>query len=174
MSIRPRHWINKAGSTGEAWVLNYTDASGKRRLKSFKRKADAQRHETQVKVELTRGTHVPARQSITVSQAADNWYRACEARRLRRTTLEQYASHRKKIVARLGGTKLNELTEAKVLDFRDKSATEAWTDERGTVWPGSHKEAKKLFWALGATLSNAKMRGLVGQNVVASEIKTQS
>src|SRR3974390_1379577 len=107
MSIRPRRWRNKDGGTGAAWVLNYTDASGKRRLKSFRRKIDAQRYETQVNVELTRGNHVPARQSTTGGEAADNWYRACEGRQLRRSTLEGYARQKKKIVARLGGTKLN-------------------------------------------------------------------
>jgi integrase len=154
-------------------VLNYTDASGKRRLKSFKRKIDAQRYETQVKVELARGNHVPARQSITVSEAADNWYRACEGRQLRRTTLEQYEGEKKKIVARLGGIKLNELTEAKVLDFRDKIATEDWKDKNGTVWPGTQKEAKKVFWTLGAILNDAKARGLVGQNVVYNVMEAQ-
>jgi hypothetical protein len=166
MSIRPRRWTNKDGSTGQAWVLNYTDASGTRRLKSFKRKSEAQHYETKVKGELARGNHVPARQSITVSEAADNWYRGCEARQLRRATLEQYVGEKKKIVARLGGSKLNELTEARVIDFRDKIATEAWTDDNGTVWPGSHKAAKMVFWTLGAILNDAKRRGQVGQNVV--------
>jgi hypothetical protein len=117
-------------------------------------------------VELARGTHVPARQSITVSEAADNWYRACEARQLRRVTLEGYAGDKKKIVSCLGGTKLNHLTTKMVLDFRDKIATEDWKDDEGRVWRASYKEAKRLFKTLGAILSNAKVRGLVGQNVV--------
>jgi integrase len=173
MSIRHRRWPNKDGSTGAAWVHNYTDASGKRRLKSFKRKIDAQRYETKVKIELEHGSHVPARQSIAVSEAADNWYRACEGRQLRRVTLEQYVGEKKKIVARLGGTKLNELTEAKVRDFRDKIAIEDWKDDKGRVWPASRRTAKMVFWTLGAILNDAKARGLVGQNVVYNVVESE-
>src|SRR6516164_6259338 len=41
MSVRRRTWDNADGSQGEAWVVNYTDADSKRRLKSFERKRDA-------------------------------------------------------------------------------------------------------------------------------------
>jgi hypothetical protein len=30
MSVRKRNWKNKDGSQGEAWVVNYTDRTGKR------------------------------------------------------------------------------------------------------------------------------------------------
>ena len=96
MSIRKRVWKNKDGSEGEAWVLAYTDASGKRRLKSFKRKVDAQHHATKVSTELAAGTHVPHRMSILLSEAAELWYRGCEARGLVRSTLENYAQQKEK------------------------------------------------------------------------------
>jgi integrase len=166
MSIRKRVWKNKDGSEGEAWVLAYTDASGKRRLKSFKRKADAQRHATKVSTELAAGTHVPHRMSILLSEAAELWYRGCEARGLVRSTLENYAATKKKIITHIGGLKLSQLSAAVVLDFKDKVATEPWTDAVGNMWPGSLQQAERVFWSLGAILADAMGRGLVGQNVV--------
>jgi hypothetical protein len=40
MSVRKRKWINN-GVQKEAWVVNFNDASGKRRLKTFATKKDA-------------------------------------------------------------------------------------------------------------------------------------
>jgi Holliday junction resolvase RusA-like endonuclease len=48
MSIRKRSWEGK-GKTGEAWVVDFTDASGKRRLKTFKTKREADRFHGVVK-----------------------------------------------------------------------------------------------------------------------------
>ena len=41
MSVRKRTWQNRDGSNGEAWIVNYTDQAGTRRLKTFERKKDA-------------------------------------------------------------------------------------------------------------------------------------
>ena len=40
MSVRKRTWM-KGDEQQEAWVVDYFDASGTRRLKTFKRKKDA-------------------------------------------------------------------------------------------------------------------------------------
>ncbi len=40
-SIRKRTW-ESGGETRSTWVVDYTDQAGKRRLKSFKRKKDAE------------------------------------------------------------------------------------------------------------------------------------
>ena len=52
MSVRRRTWTNADGSQGEAWVVNYTDADGKRRLKSFARKRDADAYHAKVAVDV--------------------------------------------------------------------------------------------------------------------------
>ena len=41
MSVRKRTWNNRDGSQGKSWVVAYTDQAGKRRLKSFDKKRDA-------------------------------------------------------------------------------------------------------------------------------------
>ena len=53
MSVRRRTWRNGDGSLGEAWVVNYTDAGGKRRLKSFNRKREAESFEAAVAVRMS-------------------------------------------------------------------------------------------------------------------------
>ena len=50
MSVRKRNWTTQDGKgTGEAWVVDFTDASGKRRLKTFKTKREADRFHGVVK-----------------------------------------------------------------------------------------------------------------------------
>ena len=41
MSIRKRSWTTAKGEQKEAWVVDYADSSGKRRLKTFERKKEA-------------------------------------------------------------------------------------------------------------------------------------
>jgi hypothetical protein len=43
LSIRERTWINSHGKRRQAIVVNYTDANGDRRLKTFQRRKDAER-----------------------------------------------------------------------------------------------------------------------------------
>jgi hypothetical protein len=37
MSVRMRKWTTAKGEAKEAWVVNYTDGSGVRRMKTFER-----------------------------------------------------------------------------------------------------------------------------------------
>ena len=79
MSVRKRTWRNSDGSRGEAWVVNYTDAGGKRRLKSFDRKREAESFEAAVNVDICSGIHVPDSQSVTIAEAGRLWITSCEA-----------------------------------------------------------------------------------------------
>jgi hypothetical protein len=54
MSIRKRTWKTARGEAKEAWVVDYTDQGGKRRLKTFKKKKEA---ETKAQFEITQGAH---------------------------------------------------------------------------------------------------------------------
>jgi hypothetical protein len=53
MSVRKRTWRNRDGTRGEAWVANYTDRNGARRLKSFDRMRDAKAFEAAVTAAVT-------------------------------------------------------------------------------------------------------------------------
>jgi hypothetical protein len=118
MSIRHRTWKNKNGSQGQSWVLDYTDNGGERRLKTYKRKVDAQRGWAKIQIELDRNTHVPARRSATISEAAAHWYSACEDNGLERTTLDSYKRYQDYIAARLGAVTLTKVTEGMALRFQ--------------------------------------------------------
>jgi hypothetical protein len=43
MSVRLRKWITREGQTKEAWVVEFKDAAGKRRLKTFRTQKEADR-----------------------------------------------------------------------------------------------------------------------------------
>ena len=68
MSVRKRAWKTAAGEAREAWVADYADQAGKRRLKTFKRKKDADAFATKASVEIEEGVHTPASASITIAQ----------------------------------------------------------------------------------------------------------
>lgn len=158
MSVRKRSWLNRDGSQGEAWVVAYADQAGKRRLKSFARKRDADAFHASVATELRSGLHVPDSQSIMVAEAGRLWLKSCEAAGLERSTLDQYRQHLAlHIVPLVGAVKLSRLTAPMVRAFEDRLLLDR-----------SPAMVRKVRGSLGAILADAQERGLVGQNVVQS------
>jgi integrase len=156
MSVRKRTWRNADGSQGEAWVAAYTDHEGKRRIRSFEKKREADAYHASVGSELRSGVHVPDSQSITVAEAGRLWLEGCEAASLERSTLDNYRQHLKRhIIPLIGAVKLSRFTVPMVRAFEDKLAL-----DRSPVI------VRKARVSLGALLTDAQERGLVGQNVV--------
>ncbi|MCP1765161.1 tyrosine-type recombinase/integrase [Bradyrhizobium japonicum] len=156
MSVRKRTWGNSDGSSGEAWVASYTDQAGKRRIKSFDRKRDADDYHASVSTDLRSGIHVPDSESIMVAEAGRLWLQSCEAAGLELTTLVSYREHLElHIIPLIGAVKLTRLTVPMVRAFEDKLALHR-----------SRAMVKKVRASLGAVLADAQERGLVGQNVV--------
>jgi integrase len=156
MSVRKRVWRNGDGSQGEAWVVNYTDRGGVRRLKSFDRKRDAEAFEVAVGVGVRSGTHVPDSQSVMIIEAARLWLATCEAAGLERATLDSYRQHVDLHIAPLiGAVKLSQLSVPMVRGFEDAL-------RKGR----SPAMVRKAITSLGAILAEAQERGLVAQNVV--------
>ncbi len=95
-SVRKRKWEHK-GVEQEAWVVSYTDLGGKRRLKTFEKKKDADRYRTQVEVEIERGTHTAASESVAFSIAVEAFLKECDKRVQMRDitlgTLKNYESN---------------------------------------------------------------------------------
>src|SRR5262245_59195166 len=111
MSIRKRVWMNRDGSRGETWVVNYTDRAGVRRLKSFNRKRDAESFQIAAAGEVRAGLHVPDSQSIMIAESARLWLESCDAAGLERTTLAPYRQHVElHIVPLIGAVKLSQLS----------------------------------------------------------------
>jgi integrase len=158
MSVRKRTWANQDGSQGEAWVAAYTDFGGKRRIRSFERKKDADAFHASVANDLRSGIHVPDSQSVTVAEAGRLWLQSGEAAGLERSTMAYYRQHLElHIIPLLGAVKLSRLTTPMVRAFEDKLAL-----DRSPIM------VRKARGSLGALLADAQERGLVGQNVVRS------
>jgi integrase len=156
MSVRKRTWRNADGSQGEAWVVAYTDHEGKRRIRSFEKKREADAYHASVRTDLRSGIHVPDSQSVTVAEAGRLWLERCEADGLERSTLECYQQHLERhIIPLIGAVKLSRLSVPMVRAFEDKLAI----DRSPTM-------VRKARISLGALLTDAQERGLVGQNVV--------
>jgi integrase len=162
MSIRKRTWTNPSGLEKTAWVVDYTDQGGKRRLKTFERKKDADDFHATAKVEIKAGVHTADSSSITVAEAGELWLAACVNAGLERTTVDAYRNHvHLHINPFLGRRKLSELTMPIVKDWETKLRTGTETEK-----PRSHAMIKRVRSDLGALLADAQESGLVARNVV--------
>jgi integrase len=162
MSVRKRKWKSPTGEEKEAWVVSYTDQRGKRRLKTFERKKDADSFEATAKVEIKAGIHTADSVSVTVAEAGKRWLAVCTNAGLERTTIDAYRSHVDlHIVPFLGRKKLSELTVPIVTEF-ERNLRAGTESEK----PRSAAMVKRVVADLGALLSNAQEEGLVTRNVV--------
>ena len=73
MSIRKRQWMTAKGERREAWIADYSDAAGARRIATFERKRDADIYEAEVKTQVRAGVHTAPSTSPTVAEAAEKW-----------------------------------------------------------------------------------------------------
>ncbi|HEV2547010.1 MAG TPA: tyrosine-type recombinase/integrase [Stellaceae bacterium] len=138
------------------WRLDYRDAAGVRRARSFATKAAAVAYEMQVRGELARGVHVADSASLTVAEAADIWLSSCEANKLEESTTRVYRNHvRKHIKPLLGEVKLSRLTAPVAQGFVERLAEDR---NRATV--------VKVTNSLKSIVSEAVRRGLAATNPV--------
>ena len=162
MSVRKRTWKNDEGVEKAAWVVDYVDQGGKRRLKTFERKKSADSFDTTARNEVRAGIHTADSASITVGEAGDRWIAACISAGLERTTIDAYRSHVDlHIKPFLGARKLSQLTVPIVSEFERNMR-----DGTDTEKPRSSAMVKRVRSDLGALLSNAQEDGLVARNVV--------
>jgi integrase len=158
VSVRKRTWTNRDGSQGEAWIVNYTDAAGVRRIKTFDLKRDADAYHATVRIEVGRGIHTADSRSVTIAKAGELWIATSTNANLERSTLEQYQAHLKlHIVPLIGGVKLSQLSVPGVRAFEDQLAKDR-----------SPAMVRKILRSLSGIVSDAQDRGLVSQNVVRS------
>ena len=157
MSVRKRQWITRIGERKEAWVVNYTDSAGIRRLKTFSRKKAADGFAATASVQIREGMHVANSASITVSKAGAFWIAGAEAAGLERATVEQYRQHlRLHIEPFLGRTLLSRLNAPGVRAYEEELRTKR----------RSPAMVKRALGSLAALLADAQERGLVARNVV--------
>ena len=119
-TVRKRVWANRKGKQ-TAWVADYFDQEGKRHIRTFDKKRDADACLVTVLGEVARGVHTPDSKSITVTGAAAIWLAKGELEGLERATLRQYRSHVDIHIgpSRIGDEKLARLSTPKIEEFRD-------------------------------------------------------
>lgn len=157
MSIRKRTWTTGKGEERTAWVVDYVDTKGARRLKSFARKKEADVFASTAAVEVREGVHVADSASATVKQAGALWIASGEASGLERSTINQRKRHLKfHIEPLIGPTLLSRLNVPAIRDFEDRMRTGG----RSAVM------VRKVLGSLGSILSDSQERGLVNRNPV--------
>src|SRR3569832_1339426 len=93
MSVRKRKWTTPNGAERGAWVVDYVDGAGVRRLKTFPKKKDAAAYEATASVQIREGVHVADSASATVAVAGDLWIEGADRAGLEKTTTGQYRQH---------------------------------------------------------------------------------
>jgi integrase len=159
MSVRKRTWTSPKGEHKEAWVVDYVDQKGRRHIKTFAKKKQADAYHATAAVEVRQGLHTADSDSLTVIQAGEHWIRRCETNGLVRATVTEYQRHLNlHITPHIGPVKLSRLTAPMVSEFRVKLR------ETGV----SAAMAKKVLTSLSSILAEAQEAGFVAQNVAAT------
>ncbi|HEV7247970.1 MAG TPA: tyrosine-type recombinase/integrase [Shinella sp.] len=165
MSVRKRTWTTPKGEEKSAWVVDYFDTTGKRRLKTFKLKKAADAFAATASVEVREGVHVADSATVTIEEAGKLWLLSGDAASLERTTLDQRRQHLNLHIKPLAGsTKLTKVTAPWVRSFQD--------DLRGKGC--SAAMVKRITVSLGSILADAQGRGLVVRNAVHELSKARS
>lgn len=157
MSVRRRTWTTGKGVEKSAWVVDYVDAKGTRRLKSFRLKKEADAFASTAAVEVREGVHVADRETVTVAKAGQLWIATVEAAGRERTTIDSYQMHLDKHIAPfIGGMRLSQLTVPAVREFEDRLRAEG----------RSQATIRKVLVSLGSLIADAQERGLCRSNPV--------
>jgi integrase len=171
MSVRKRAWTTSKGIEKEAWVVDYVDQAGKRRLKTFMKKKGADNFAATANVEIRAGVHTADSASVTVAEAGRLWVDTAERgspgrEPLERSTVTAYRQHLKlHIEPYLGNVKLSQLSAPMVREFEDKLARGVMPADAAPQ-PRSPVMVRKVRVSLSSLLSDAQERGLVSRNVV--------
>jgi integrase len=162
MSIRKRIW-KSAGEDRIAYVVDYVDQHGKRRLKTFKLERQAKAWATTALHEVASGVHASDAKT-TIEKVVEDWIAHCVDEGLERSTIEQRRRHLKLHIAPfVGRIKLADLTTPRVNGFMDQLR-----DNNRSV-----AMRRKVLTSLSTALSFAQGRGLVAQNA-ARGVKVRS
>lgn len=170
MAIRKRKWKNKKGD-GQAWQYDYYDQEGKRQHKQFRTKSDAEKYRKDTELRISQGTYVSDRDSITISEAAEEWISSAEQDKLETTTIIAYKNIVKySINPFIGHLKLNRFSTSDVMEFRKDLMKTPYPDdfpiEKYRGQPRSDDILKRAMMALGAIFGDAIWNKKVAHNPV--------
>ncbi len=154
-SIRKRTWTSR-GVERSAWVVDYFDQAGKRRLKTLATKKEADAWAVTALHEVKQGMHSPSSTSITVAEGFERWIGHCEAERLEFGTIKQRRQHLNlHIKPFIGREKLASLTTPRIHQFDADLRTAG----------RSIAMRRKVLVNIKTMLTFSQGQGLVAQNV---------
>lgn len=162
-SVAKREWTHK-GETKTAWVVRYTDEGGKRRMKTFEKKKDADRYRMQVEGEICAGIHTPSHGAITLAELVNLWVRDQQRRNvigeITGATLYGYTMKAQRMIARhpIGRTNVTTLTSLQIQQF---------IDERSVEW--SRGTCTELRMIMRYVLTFAVRRKILKRNILVDE-----
>ncbi len=163
-SIRKRMWNCGKPNEKTCWIIDYRDQHGRRHIKSFKTKREADQWAITALHEVREGTHTPISTSKTVAEIGALWIANGEADRLERSTINQRKVHLKvHIVPFLGDEKLSSLSTPRIYQLD----SDLRTNGRSVAM------RRKIIGSLKAMLAFAQSQGFVAQNVARS-VKVKS
>ena len=121
-SVSKREWVSPNGEKKVAWVLRYTDPAGKRRLKTFERKKEADGERVRIEAELAAGTHCAHDKTVTIGRVASEFEDFTEERFKAGVIGLGYLTNvrmgiRKSILPQLGHIALADLSVAAIEDL---------------------------------------------------------
>ena len=91
-NVNPQADLEVYETEQTAWVVDYVDQHGKRRLKTFTLKKDAEAWATNALHEVSQGLHAP-NAKITIEETIALWIKHCLDEGLERGTIEQREQH---------------------------------------------------------------------------------
>lgn len=161
-TVRKRTWTHN-GKESTAWVVAYTDQGGKRRIKTFDKKKDADRYRTQVESEIEDRTHVAYSDTITIAKLADLYLAECERRwkigDLAGATVYGINGYVKNhVVPNIGAMKAIDVRTSHVQEIIDKLSGDY-----------SLSALRNIYISVLEMLNLAKRRGVIGRNVLRDE-----
>jgi hypothetical protein len=103
---------------GKRWPARWTDHGGETRAKSFERKADAQRHVTNITAAITTGTYAdPQRSVITFAEISARWL-AAKGNSIKPATYAEYRSVLEGVVLpKWGEARLRDIDHADIQEW---------------------------------------------------------
>lgn len=170
MAVRLRKWTTASGEDRSAWVVDYLDGRGKRRLKTFPagkgQESKARDFEAKTRMDIRKGVHVADSASLTVAEAGEKWLSRLEAIGRSRKTLSQYRGHfENHIKPFLGRFKLSQIDALLLSDFEDHLLSKA-NGAKGRGGKLHPQTVSFIVGTFGLLLSDAQDRGLIGHNIV--------
>src|SRR5271154_1567853 len=161
MSVRKRAWTTSKGVEKEAWVVDYVDQTGNRRLKTFAKKKPADNFAATANVEIRAGVHTADSASVTVAEAGRLWVETAEKGRPGRDPRDRsrvgaYPQPlRLHIEPYLGNVKLSQLSAPMVREFEDKLRRGDMPEGAGSR-PRTRAMVRKVRVSLSSLLSDAQ------------------